>query len=81
VEQAIQRDPTLLNRKDVRAAYKEMHKITIKVQQKQKVKIGKRATPDKLAQKKVAEKLRDAEVFEQTTALVDKLYRKVVEGR
>lgn len=81
VENAIQLDPTLLNRKDVRAAYKEMHKITIKVQQKHKVKTGKRATPEKLAQKKVSEKLRDAEVFEQTATLVDKLYRKVVDGR
>ncbi len=81
VEATIERDPTILNRNDVRPLYKQMHKITFKLQKKHHVKLGKNASPEKMAEKKVEEKLRDAAVFEQTATIVDRLYRKVVESR
>ena len=81
MENAIEADPTLLNRKDVRSLYKEMHKVTYTLRKKHKVKTGKRASPEKLARKKVAEKVRDAEIFEQTSKLVNRLYRLLVEDK
>ncbi len=79
VENALDKDPTLLKRKGVESLYKELHKISYKVKQKHKVKMGKRVTAEKIAQQKVAEKLRDAEIYEQCSGLVDRLYKRVVE--
>ena len=81
MEEALAKDPTLLKRKGVEALYKDLHKITYKVKQKHKIKVGKKASPEKLAQQKVAEKLRDAEIYEQSVDVVERLYRKVVGKR
>jgi hypothetical protein len=81
VEDALAKDPTLMRHKGVEKLYKELHKITYRVRQKHKVKMGKRVTAEKIAQQKVAEKLREAEIFEQTATIVDRLHSKVVEKR
>jgi hypothetical protein len=81
VEDALERDPTLLKRQGAEALYKELHRIAYRVKQKHKVKIGKRITAERIAQQKVAEKLRDAEIYEESSRLVDELYEKIVERR
>ncbi len=70
IEQAIDSDPSLLTRiKGVLPLYKKLHKETDKVQDKHAPKRGKAPTDDK-----VAERLRQAEVYEATVAIVDELH-------
>ncbi|MBI3178555.1 MAG: hypothetical protein HYZ27_02780 [Deltaproteobacteria bacterium] len=81
IEAAIDRDPTLLNRKGVLPLYKEMQRQVFRIQDKHRVKLGKRPSPEKLAEKKIADRLSDAEIYEQTRDVVDKLYDKIVGER
>ncbi len=81
IERAIDRDPTLLNRKDVLPLYKEMQRQVFHVQDKHKVKLGKNPSPEKLAEKKIADLLSDAEIYETTRYLVERLHAKIVAER
>lgn len=80
IEAAIDADPTLLKQKGVLPVYQELLKITAKIKSRcgGKAKSGKRGGADKM-DKRIADKLCDAEVFEATGTVVDHLYRLVVE--
>ena len=79
VETAIDADPTLLKQKSVLPLYQELRKITAKVKSRcGKAKSGKKGAA-KENDKRISEKLCDADIFEQTGSLVDQLYRVTAE--
>ena len=75
IEQRIDNDPTLLRRKEVLSLYRKLHELTIKAEQTHVVKVGRKATPEKLAEAKVAEKLKEAESYELTQEVVEQLFQ------
>ena len=66
---------------DLLSLYKEMQRIVFRTQEKYQVRLGHKPNADKLAEKKVADKLRDAEIYEKTSPLVDKLYHRLIDER
>ncbi len=77
VEQAIDKDPTLLNRPGVLPLYRQMLKATVAAKQKHKVKLGKKPTVDQQVEARIADRLRDAEIYDATSTLVDRLVERI----
>ncbi len=77
IENAIKNDPTLLKLPGVMGLYKQLYRITAKVTQKRKIKLGRRPSPEQLADAKVAELVREADIYKATAQIVEKLYAKL----
>jgi hypothetical protein len=72
VEDAIEKDPTLLKRADVRNAYERYLRKTFDIRGKW----GKKKAKDAAAQK-INDRLKDIEVFEDTRKMIDDLHGKI----
>lgn len=74
VEATVAADPSVLKTsKKLLALYTQLHRESAKIRQKVKNK-AKKAGPDRIAQEAVQQHLRNAETFEATHDIVDKLY-------
>lgn len=77
VEAALEENPTLMRRPGVKKLYTELKAREFKISSQYKPK-AKKGTPEAQAEAAVKEKLRDAEIYEETVDIVSKLYGMVV---